>query len=286
MRNIFYMMTAMVMMSMASIAGTSAQTAQENAQFAQENKAFKSGERLDYDLYFNWRFIWTKAGRAHLYTTDTIFDGKPALKVDLLSAGSKSADFFFKMRDTVMTVMTPDLLPRYYRKGSSEGGRYKVDEAWYSYPNDSCRVYQRRTRPGTDYLREDTTTMNVCIQDMVSSLMRCRSLDVDTLVMNQKILIPMVSGKSVDMQTLIYRGRRLFKAKNGKTYNCLLFSFVEYTKEGDEEEVITFYITDDKNHIPVRLDLFLNFGSAKAFLTQISGNRYPLTSVVSRVRQK
>lgn len=284
MRNIIFMMIAM--MSMVSIVDTSAQTAPQKAKFAQKNIAFKSGERLDYDLYFNWRFIWTKAGKAHLYTTDTIFDGKPALKVDLLSTGSKSADFFFKMRDTVMTVITPDLLPRYYRKGSREGGRYQVDEAWYSYPGDSCKVYQRRTRPGTSYLKQNTTTMNVCIQDMVSSLMRCRSLDVDTLVMNQKILIPIVSGKSVDMQTLIYRGRRLFEAKNGKTYNCLLLSFVEYTKEGEEKEVITFYITDDENHIPVRLDLFLNFGSAKAFLTQIRGNRNPLTSVVGRVRQK
>jgi len=104
--------------------------------------------------------------------------------------------------------------------------------------------------------------------------------------MNQKILIPIVSGKKVDMQTLIYRGRRLFEARNGNTYNCLLFSFVEYTKDGEEEEVITFYITDDENHIPVRLDLFLNFGSAKAFLTHLEGNKYPLTSVVRKVNQK
>ena len=45
-------------------------------------------------------------------------------------------------------------------------------------------------------------------------------------------------------------------------------------------EVITFYITDDRNHLPVRLDMYLNFGSAKAFLTDIKGNRHPLTSIV------
>jgi hypothetical protein len=31
--------------------------------------------------------------------------------------------------------------------------------------------------------------------------------------------------------------------------------------------------------LPVRLDLYLNFGSAKAFLTKIEGNKYPLTSI-------
>ena len=42
------------------------------------------------------------------------------------------------------------------------------------------------------------------------------------------------------------------------------------------------YITDDKNHLPVRLDLYLNFGSAKAFLSSVRGNRHPLTSIVTK----
>ena len=36
--------------------------------------------------------------------------------------------------------------------------------------------------------------------------------------------------------------------------------------------------TDDKNHIPVRLDMNLNFGTAKAFLTGASGLRNPQDS--------
>jgi len=55
---------------------------------------------------------------------------------------------------------------------------------------------------------------------------------------------------------------------------------VEYDKKGKEKEVITFFITDDLNHLPVRLDLYLNFGSAKAFLNDVRGNRHPLTSIV------
>jgi hypothetical protein len=60
----------------------------------------------------------------------------------------------------------------------------------------------------------------------------------------------------------------------------LVFSLVEYDKDGDEDEVITFYVTDDRNHLPVRLDLYLNFGSAKAFLKTVKGNRYPLESII------
>ena len=41
-----------------------------------------------------------------------------------------------------------------------------------------------------------------------------------------------------------------------------------------------FYITDDKNHLPVRLDLNLRFGTAKAYLRSVKGERNPQTSIV------
>ena len=78
---------------------------------------------------------------------------------------------------------------------------------------------------------------------------------------------------------MIYRGKEAIEANNDTIYRCLVFSFVEY-KKGKEKEVITFFVTDDLNHLPVRLDLFLNFGSAKAFLNNVTGNRHPLTSIV------
>ena len=92
----------------------------------------------------------------------------------------------------------------------------------------------------------------------------------------------MATGRKVEKQTLIYRGKKKFEAEDDDetVYRCLVFSLVEYDKKGREQEVITFYITDDLNHLPVRLDLYLNFGSAKAFLKNIKGNRHPLTSIV------
>jgi hypothetical protein len=44
--------------------------------------------------------------------------------------------------------------------------------------------------------------------------------------------------------------------------------------------LIRFYISDDKNHLPVRLDLFLSFGSAKCYLTGYKGLRNPMDSKV------
>ena len=250
-----------------------------SAQCEAKNDAFQSGEHVMYDLYFNWKFVWVKAGLASLTTNATTYHSQPAYRINLLALGSKRADFFFKMRDTLTCVIGEKLEPRYFRKGAEEGKRYTVDEAWFSYKDGLCLVNQKRTyRDGA--FDESEASDSRCIYDMLSILAQARSYDPADYKVGDKIKFPMATGRKVEEQTLIYRGKENVKAENGVTYRCLIFSLVEYDKKGKEKEVITFFITDDLNHLPVRLDLFLNFGSAKAFLNNVTGNRHPLTSIV------
>ena len=56
---------------------------------------------------------------------------------------------------------------------------------------------------------------------------------------------------------------------------------MEYDRDDDKyREIVRFYVTDDENHVPIRLDMFLKFGSAKAFLTNMKGVKNPLNSIV------
>lgn len=248
------------------------------AQCTARNDAFLAGEQVVYDLHFNWKFIWKRVGTASLTTTEATYNAQSAYRFDLLTGGSKQTDFFFKMRDTLTCYVSEKLEPLYFRKAAEEGKRYTVDEAWFSYTNGQSHVKQLRTwldRPA----QETEHTDHRCIFDMLSILAQARSYNADTYTVGHRIVFPMATGRKVEEQTLIYRGKQEVKAENGLRYRCLVFSFVEYRK-GKEKEVITFFITDDRNHLPVRLDLYLNFGSAKAFLRSVKGNRHPLTSVI------
>lgn len=249
------------------------------AQCEAENKAFKAGELVDYDLYFNWKFIWIKAGAARLGVKEARYKGKKAYQMDLLAGSSKAIDFFFRMRDTLTCVIGERMEPYYFRKGAEEASRYTVDEAWFSYQDGVAYVDQRRTyRDGevVDTRQSDSR----CIYDMLSILAQARSYDPADYYEGQKIVFPMATGREVEEQTLIYRGRDEVEANDGRTYKCLVFSLVEYNEQKEEQEVITFFITDDRNHLPVRLDMYLNIGSAKAFLREVKGNRYPLSAIV------
>lgn len=250
------------------------------AQCPETIRAFKPGETLNYEMFFNWKFVWIKAGTTTLHTAAINYQGKEAYKTYLYSTGNKRADLFFKLRNTLISYYTPEMVPLYFKKASIEGKRYTEDEVWYSYPKGATHLRQRfRNHEGK--VTFENRTSHRCVYDMMSMLFRARSFDGDDFRVGQHIVFPMATGKNLENQTIIYRGKKVIKAEDGKKYRCLVFSFVEPGKKrGKWKEVITFFITDDLNHIPVRLDMYLNFGSAKAFLKSVSGNRHPITSIV------
>lgn len=251
------------------------------AQCPYTNTAFKAGESLQCNFYFNWKFVWVKAGGARLTVTNTTYHGNPALKMRLVSSTNKAADAFFKMRDTLETVFTPDLVPLYYRKGSLEGDRYFVDEVFYSYANGKTIVHQRRVRYNGEIVITDDT-VPYCVYDMMSLLARARSFNFYLLKKGTVMNFKVANGSEIDNQKLIYRGVKVIKSdEDQKRYRCLVISLVTH-KNGKERELITFYVSDDMNHLPILLDLNLNFGSAKALLTTTVGNRYPMSSVVNK----
>jgi len=249
------------------------------AQCPLTNTAFKGGERLEYKLFFNWKFIWVNAGTATMTTEKSTFNGQSVYKSRLITRTSKRLDKFFCMRDTLLSIITPDLVPLYYRKGANEGGKYRLNEVHYTYPggNNHLELYYRNP-----YGNEMTKSLKRvdCVYDMMSMMLRARSFDGSQFKEGERIHFLMADGKDIEEQTLVYRGIKKFKTEETKiTYRCMVFSFVE-RKGKKEKEIITFYITDDANHLPVRLDMFLKFGVAKAYLKTSTGVRNPETSII------
>jgi hypothetical protein len=248
-----------------------------NAQCKAINRAFRSGEQIDYVLYYNWKFIWIKVGDAYLKTKAIDYDNRLAYKIDLLSNTSKRADRFFKMRDTITSIVSDSLQPIYYRKGAHEGKRYTVDEVNFRFYKDSCHLDMfRLNHKGKLEFKEKE--VQGCVYDMLSILAKARSFDVRHYKKGERIQFELASGAKIEHYHLVYLGKKNVKAKDRKTYRCLSFRLLEQFENKEEKKLITFFITDDDNHIPVRLDMHLSFGSAKAFLKRITGNRHPISS--------
>lgn len=247
------------------------------AQCGSDNNAFNSGEILSYDLYYNWKFVWIKAGTASMSTVKSTYKRQPAYRASLITRGNKRIDDMFVLRDTLLCYTGTDLVPQYFRKGAREGSRYTVDEIWYNYGDGKCKIRQHyQNKDGLH--RYKNRENNNCVYDMMSMLLRARSFSADGFKPGHKIYFPLADGDDMSNALLVYRGKENFKMENQKlTFRCLVFSYMDTDKN---KEVIRFYVTDDDNHIPVRLDMFLNFGVAKAFLSGMRNIKNPLTSKI------
>ena len=239
-----------------------------------ENTAFNGGEFLTYNLYYNWKFVWVKAGTASMSLVNSTYKGKKAYRASLITRGSSQADEFFVMRDTLLSYCDEGLAPLYYRKGAREGKRYYVDEVFYSYANgkSQLRQHEQSSKGEHKWTRNESAD---CVYDMLNMFLRARSFDPSDWTAGKQIIFPLADGNGIDKAALKYRGKTNVKADNGKKYRCLQLSYMEQDK-GKWKEVVRFYVTDDSNHIPVRLDMFLRFGSAKAFLVGMKGASHPL----------
>ena len=253
-------------------------TASLHAQCTYQNTAFKSGEFLSYNLYYNWKFVWVKAGTASMSTVQSTRQGKKAWRASLITRGNNKVDEMFVLRDTLLCYSTLDLAPLYYRKGAREGNHYTVDEIFYSYPNQKCTVdLHRQHNNGTHTWKKHH--FDDCVYDMLNMFIRARSFDPTTWKKGHVVDFPIADGNGRTPARLQYQGKATVKGDNGIRYRCLQLSYLEFEK-GKYKRIVDFYVTDDQNHIPVRLDMFLRFGSAKAFVVGIKGNRNPITSVV------
>ena len=252
--------------------------AKAQSQCGIENKAFKAGEFLAYDLYFNWQFVWVKVGAASMSTVMSTYNGVPAYRTSLITRGNNKLDGVFVMRDTLTSYCSvTDLSPLYYRKGALEGKRYYVDELWYTYPNGYSNVKMHRiNRHGEHSWKE--IAYDECLYDMMSIFLRARNFDAAKMKEGDVIPMPITDAKHRTDTWLVYQGKENYKIEGSREkFRCLVFSFME-REDGKTTELIKFYVTDDDNHMPVRLDMNLSFGSAKVYLRTYQGVRNPLSS--------
>lgn len=239
------------------------------------NTAFKSGERLTYNLYFNWKFVWIKAGSASYSTVLTRYKGKNAFRSALTANTNARADKFYVIRDKLMTYTTTNLIPLYYMKNTHEGKRRNLDEVHYSMRGQyyAMRLHRRKTDGSNKY--KNVTMKNA--YDMLSIFMRARSWNPAHWSKGKKIAFHIVDGKNASPAYIQYLGKSNVSGDNGRKYRCLKLSYFENEGKG-YKRIATFYVTDDRNHIPVLIDLALKFGSAKAKVVSIRGNRYPINA--------
>lgn len=246
-----------------------------SGQCVQNKYAFQAGERLSYEVAYNWGVIWVDAGKV-VFKTDTIsVDGEPAFFFDSYGESYKFYDWFYKVRDRYQSVVkSRGFYPVWFTRVTSEGG-YEVDNRYDFNWTEGVVVSktENSNRPETT----DTLQITPCTYDVLSAIYYARTFDFESFEQGEKIPLRfIIDGEFFDLY-IRYLGREMKRVRDGKVYDCIKFSamLVEGTIFSGGEDMIV-WVTADENRIPVMVEAKILIGSIKAY---IKGYEKPLTEL-------
>ena len=245
----------------------------------QKVNSFSIGERVDYDVYYNWGFIWVHAGEVYFKVSSTEYGGKNAYHFISEGTSRPSYDWLYKVRDRYESKVTREgFKPLWFVRDTDEGG-FKVDEEYHYIPGQNKVAFSLINSKST--LKRDTLDIQPCSYDVLATVYHARTIDFDQYQSGDKISISVLIDGELHPLYIRYLGKETIETRDKKKYRCIKFKplLVEGSifKGGED---MTVWVTDDKNKIPVLVEAKILVGSIKAYLSKSTGVRHPQTSLV------
>lgn len=243
------------------------------------NKTFRGGEVISYNAYYNWGFIWLNAGEVQFSVRDTFLNKVPCYFIEAIGKTHKTYDSFFKVRDTFQVFVNKDTLSTYhYRRATYEGPTNMQVE--YSADFDSRKMYAKKWEPN-QALRQDTFVWHANTYDVLSAIYAVRNFNFTGMKPGQTIPFKLWLDMEFYDIYVRYKGIEDVKIKDGRTFNCLVFSplLVKGTLFTDGEGM-KVYVTNDRNRIPVLIEAKILVGTVKAILENTKNLKYPMDAEI------
>lgn len=251
------------------------------AQCIDQNSTFRGGEYVKYSAVYNWGWIWINAGEVFFEVENEVYDNQLMYKLRGYGSSLPKYDWIYTVRDTFETfVEKKTLLPRYFRRNTSEGGFEVQNEYWFDY-REKKELITKSWNSDKDITERDTFKLEGCRYDVLSMIYVARNLDFQQYSAGEKIPIKLIIDNEYYDLFIRYLGKEAFTTRSGEQFNTIKFSplLVEGTifKGGED---MTVWVTDDRNRIPVQVEAKILVGSIKAVLEDYSGLKYEVEAKI------
>jgi Protein of unknown function (DUF3108) len=235
------------------------------------NVAFNAGEKVSYTVYYAVAGIYVNAGNASFTNTLEMLNNRPVFHIVGEGKTNSSYDWVYKVRDKYETYIdTGTMQALKFVRNVNEGGFKKYQNVTFN------------KTANTAVTNDGVFKVPVCVQDVVSSVFYARNIDFSKLNPEDKIAFSMFLDNQVYNMYIRYLGKETIKTKYGK-FNAIKFK--PLLLKGtifDDGENMTVWVTDDDNHIPVRIESPIVVGKVKIDMMSYENIRHPLTSLIRR----
>ena len=233
------------------------------------NSAFTTGEKLRYRVTYGFM----DAGEAIIEVKSTSKKGNNRALHHVKGTGRTLGGFnaFYKVYDIYESFIDKkSMMPWYFIRNVNEGG-YKINQA-YTFKQNLNRV----NNGSKDF------KVSIGIQDMISSFYKARTLNFHGMKKGKVFSFECFMDDEVYDLKIKYVGTEDVKIRKGK-FKC--FKFVPVVQTGryfHDQEDVKFWVTADKNRIPILVKAKIPVGTVKMHLVEWNGLKNPLTSKIER----
>ncbi|MBS1688297.1 MAG: DUF3108 domain-containing protein [Bacteroidetes bacterium] len=235
------------------------------------NHSFQDGERLNFKVYYNMGRIWISAGDAVFTANSETFSGRKVFHITGEGKTSKSYEWFYKVRDTYESYIDQEsMLPVKFVRNVNEGG-FKI----YNNVSFNQSIGQAVSTKGIYNIPK-------CTQDVLSAIYYARNIDYNHYKPGDKIPFNLFLDDKLYSLYIRYVGKEQIKTRYG-TFNAI--KIVPLLIEGSifkGGEKMVVWVSDDNNHLPLRIESPILVGSIKVDLMGYDKLRNPFSSLVSK----
>lgn len=232
-----------------------------------KNTAYKEGEVITFKVFYSTMGAYIGAGEAVFTTTLERFNGKTVYHHVGEGKTYSFFDNFFKVRDRYESyVDTSTLLPIKFVRNIEEGTYKKYNNVTFNQAANTA-ASTNGVYPITD-----------CMQDVMSMVYYARNIDFSKYKVDDKIPFDMFLDDEIFHLYIRYVGKEKIKTRYGR-FNAIKIKplLIKGTIfEGGEK--MTAWISDDPNHIILRVESPISVGSIKVDMMNYRGLRYPLSA--------
>ena len=235
---------------------------------AAQEVPFQPGEKITYTVFYNVIGIYINAGTATFTTSQEQYNNANVFHVVGEGSTNSKYDWIFKVRDRYESYFnTTDLQSVKFIRNISEGKYKKYEEVSFNQQTNTAitsgGVYKVPSK----------------VQDLINAIYYARNLNFSNCKPGDKIAFSMFLDNQVYNLFIKYMGKEKIKTKYGKYYAIKLCPLVIKGTVFKDDDKMTMWVTDDANHIPVRVESPISVGTVKIDLKEYENLKYPLEAV-------
>jgi hypothetical protein len=229
-----------------------------------QNNSFKAGEYFEYKVKYGFLSV----GDATVDVSPQIFlvNNRPCYRVNIFGRTTGLTDVFH-IRNTYRSYLdTSAILPQKFLMDLQENNYHKEQTIFFDHIANAAVREQNKERKS--FKLPDN------IHDVVSGYYYLRTIDFSKVKAGEAVSSNMFFDDEIYNMKVRFNGKGVIRTRFGKINVIKLNPVLPKNSMFEGEDAIRIWVSDDRNRVPIRIEVDFSVGSATMELKDYRNTKY------------